>query len=344
MHLTIQRQQLKSSMLPLAIIGGAVFYKWMGYLSFISPYLIFLMLFITYCKLDLRSFKPSRGHLLLLVVQCALSAAAYFLVLPIDSIVAEGIFICIFMPTATAAPVITAMLGGSISFVATYSLLCNLMVAVVGPVVLAAIGDNTQITFLQSTLLILSKVFPLLILPLACALLLRYVVPKAHAKIVGMQQLSFYIWTIALFIIVGNCVSFIINHWDDSQIPLIIMMVIGAFIACVVQFACGRHIGKRLMERLSAGGYIPGVTAKEDLRVSCAQSLMQKNTVIGVWLAMAYMTPLASVGPAAYIAWHNIINSWQLWKHESRKSAQKKNDPEKSGQEQNDFGLTATAK
>ena len=323
MHFAIHRQQLKSSMLPIAMIGGAVFYKWMGYLSFISPYLLFLMLFITYCKLNFRDIKPTRGHLLLLGVQSVLAAAAYFLLLPVNGLAAEGVFICIFMPTATAAPVITAMLGGSISFVATYALLCNVVVAVIGPVILAAIGDNGQMTLMQSSLLILSKVFPLLILPLALAFILKFTVPSVHRKIMGMQQLSFYIWAIALFIIVGNCVSFVINHWDDSQIPAILIMVVGSFAACVLQFVIGRRVGCRLMSFLEKGGFIPGISKNDDLRVSCAQSLMQKNTVLGVWLAMSYMAPIASVAPAAYIAWHNIVNSWQIWKRQTSTSTVK---------------------
>lgn len=319
MHLVIHRQQLKSSMLPIAMIGGAVFYKWMGYLSFISPYLIFLMLFITYCKLGIRDFKPRRSHLLLLVAQMAFAAAAFFLLAPINYTVAQGVFICIFIPTATAAPVITSMLGGSISFVATFSLLCNAVVAVAGPVVLAAIGMNETMTLWQSTLLILSKVFPLLVLPLICALGLRYLLPSVHKKIVSQQQISFYIWAIALFIIVGNCVSFIINHWEDSQIPAIAMMVAGAFVACILQFAIGRRIGGNMMKLREADPLGKGNYGDSDMRVSCAQSLMQKNTVLGVWLALAYMNPMASVAPAAYIAWHNIVNSWQIWKYQTAK-------------------------
>ena len=83
----------------------------------------------------------------------------------LDHTVAEGVFICVFMPTATAAPVITSMLGGSISFVATYSLLCNLVVAFGRSSLLAAVGDNAEIGFLQSVLTILSKVAPLLLGP-----------------------------------------------------------------------------------------------------------------------------------------------------------------------------------
>lgn len=323
MHLAIKRQQLKSAMLPIAIVLGAVFYKWIGYLSFLSPYLIFVMLFVTYCKLNLSELKPKRAHLLLIAAQMALCAAVYLLVVPWDSVVAEGLFICVFMPTATAAPVVTAMLGGSISFVATYSLLCNLVIALAGPFVLAAIGEAGNLTFMQSTLMILSKVAPLLICPLIVAIIVRYATPNIHRTISEHQSLSFYLWTGALIIIVGNCVSFVINTWQPSHLPDILMMVAGAMLCCGVQYIIGRKIGASLnkSERLLAN---PGGNSEiPDYRVSAAQSLMQKNTVIGVWLALTYMNSLASVAAAAYIAWHNLLNSWQLWRHERNKVSAK---------------------
>lgn len=320
MHrLIIRRQQLKSAMLPLAMIGGALFYKWMGYLEFLSPYLIFIMLFITYCRLDIRDFKPLKSHWLLLCMQMGLAIGAYLILLPFSHTVAEGIFICIFIPTATAAPVITAMLGGSISYVATYSLICNAVVAIAGPLILAYIGDNSSIGLFQSMIMILVKVAPLLLLPILAAILLGVISPKAHNVIKNHQSLSFYTWAFSLFIIVGSCVSFIINHWEPNQVGAIVAMALLSFVACIVQFLCGRRFGK------SVDKYFKSLTshdldkASDDYRVSCAQSLMQKNTVLGVWLAMSYMTPLASVAPATYIAWHNIVNSWQIWKHQNKK-------------------------
>ena len=288
-------------MLPLAMIGGAIFYKWMGYLTFLSPYLIFLMLFITYCKINYRDFKPKRFHLILLGVQMLLSAIVYLAVLPFSHKVAEGLFICVFIPTATAAPVITSMLGGSISFVATYSLLCNVVVAIGGPFVLAQIGDAADMTFLKSVSLIAMKVFPLLILPLLTAIVLRYLSPRLHTTIKEHQQLSFYLWAVSLFIIVGSCVSFTINNFKISETWNIIFLAIGALIVCLLQFYIGRKIGRRNGDAVSGG-----------------QSLGQKNTVLAVWMAMAYMNPIASVAPAAYIAWQNIVNSIQLMKHSEK--------------------------
>lgn len=298
----ISRQQLKTAMLPIALIGGAVFYKWIGFLSFLSPYLIFAMLFITYCKLDIRDFKPNKEHLWLLAAQMLMAAVVYFILAPFNHTAAEGLFICVFIPTATAAPVITSMLGGRISFVATFSLICNLFVAIAGPFVFAAIGDNHTLTFLQSAMIICSKVFPLLICPLALALILRYATPNIHKKIVKKQQLSFYMWAVSLFIIVGSCVSFTIKNWDDNQIPTIIILVLGALVVCLLQFFLGRRIGGRFKDKVSGG-----------------QSFGQKNTVLAVWIAMAYMTPIASIAPAAYIAWQNLVNSWQLMRHKEDK-------------------------
>lgn len=295
LHIALHKQQLKTAMLPIAMIGGAVFYKWMGYLNFLSPYLIFAMLFITYCKIEPRDIRPHKFHFILLTAQMALAALVYLVCLPLGPTIADGVFICVYIPTATAAPVITAMLGGSISKVATYSLLCNAFVAVTGPIILALIGNNADMTFLQSFLIILSKVAPLILGPLALAFILRYATPDLHRKIMKQQQLSFYLWAVSLFIVVGGCVSFAINNWSDGEALNIALLTAGALAVCLLQFKIGRYIGGKFGDKVSGG-----------------QSLGQKNTVLAVWLALTYMNPIASIGPAAYIAWQNMVNSWQL--------------------------------
>lgn len=306
MRFAIRRSQVKTLMLPIAMAIGAIFYPWMGNLTFLSPYLIFTMLFITYCKLSIRDFKPDRFEATMLIVQMCLAATAYGCCFFWNKTVAEGIFICVFIPTATAAPVITSMLGGSISKVATYSLLCNAVVAVVGPLIFAAIGDHAEMTFLESFKLILIQVFPLILAPLALALILRYVFPKIHSYVVGQQQLSFYLWAISLCIVVGSCISFAIRNWTPESSWTMVMLAMGALIVCLIQFKVGRIIGKQFGDKVSGG-----------------QGLGQKNTVLAIWLALAYMNPMASIAPAAYVAWQNAINSWQLMRHERQSKAHK---------------------
>lgn len=288
-------------MMPMAMVFGAIFYPWMEHITFLSPYLIFVMLFITYCKLRIKDFKPGKFELVLLALQMTLAALVYLLTRFWNPTLAEGIFICVYIPTATAAPVITSMLGGSISKVASYSLLCNSFVAMTAPLLLALIGEHPEMTFFESFMIILKQVFPLIIFPLVLALLLRRFLPKVHEEIVGKQQLSFYCWVVSLFIVVGSCTSFVIKNWSPEETDTMVLLAIGALAVCLLQFKVGRKIGNYFGDTISGG-----------------QSLGQKNTVLAVWLALAYLNPISSIAPAAYIAWQNIINSWQLMKHKTQ--------------------------
>lgn len=282
-------------MLPIAMLGGVVFYKWIHYVAFLSPWLIFAMLTVTYCRIEPREFRIGRFQLVLLAVQMALAFAVLGVLLPVDKIVATGLFICVFVPTATAAPVITGMLGGSISHVATYSLLCNLAVAVFGPAILAAVGSHPEMDFVESFRRICTGVMPLLILPIITALILRYSARRIHDTLANNQSVSFYMWAMGLFIVVGNSVSFVIRNFDPGHVGNIIALAMGSLVLCLLQFLIGRKVGARFADRVTGG-----------------QCLGQKNTVLAIWLALTYLDPLASVGPAAYVAWHNSVNSWQL--------------------------------
>lgn len=301
MKIAIRRSNIKSLMMPLAMVIGAVFYPWMEYVTFLSPYLIFIMLFITYCKLSPRDFKPGKFEIVLLGVQIILAFFAYLCTFFWNRTLAEGVLICFLIPTATAAPVITSMLGGSISKVATYSLLCNSFVAITAPLILAALGDHPEMSFVDSFLLILKQVFPLILLPLALAIISRKFTPKFHQYVVQRQQLSFYCWCLSLIIVVGSCTSFAIKNWTPESTGTMILLAIGALAACLIQFKLGRNIGTHFGDTVSGG-----------------QSLGQKNTVLAVWMALTYLNPMASIAPAAYVAWQNIVNSWQLMRHQSR--------------------------
>ncbi|MDE6581618.1 MAG: transporter, partial [Duncaniella sp.] len=162
-------QRLKPWMLPIAMLGGIIFHSFMEKVEFIAPYLIFLMLYITFCKANFRQLRVSRMSLLLLLVQIPGSLAAYYLFLPLGIDVAQGAFICVFCPTATAAPVITAMLGGSISALIAYSIISNISVAFLAPVLFTFLGSGGNVDFLDSMLTISEKVIPMILLQLIAA-------------------------------------------------------------------------------------------------------------------------------------------------------------------------------
>jgi bile acid:Na+ symporter, BASS family len=50
-----------------------------------------------------------------------------------------------------------------------------------------------------------------------------------------------------------------------------------------------------------------------DASISAGQALGQKNTIVGIWLTLTFLNPLAAVAPGAYVVWQNLVNGWQLW-------------------------------
>lgn len=292
------RQRIKSLMLPIAILGGIVFHKWIDYLTPLSLLLIFCMLTITYCRIKPSDLRLRKYHWVLLVTQLGLSAITYFLLLPIDSIVASGVFICVFIPTATAAPVVTRMLGGDVTAVAIYSLLCNIVVALIAPIILAAIGEHPEMNFLESLLYICKKVIPLLICPMLIAFIMRKLTPKVHNFLANHQSASFYLWSVALFIVIGSSVSFVIKSFTWDIATILLGLSLGSLVVCIIQFYIGKRLGTKYGDPVSG-----------------AQSFAQKNTILAIWMCLTYLNPLASIGPATYMAWHNLFNSWQIMRH-----------------------------
>ena len=49
--------------------------------------------------------------------------------------------------------------------------------------------------------------------------------------------------------------------------------------------------------------------------VTAGQSLGQKNTVFAIWMGYTFMTPETAIVGGLYSIWHNIYNSWQLYRH-----------------------------
>jgi BASS family bile acid:Na+ symporter len=286
---------IKDWALPIAMIVGALTHKWISHLAFITPYLIFAMLLLTFLKISLKDIRFHKAHLWLLLIQLVCSIGVYLLIRPLNEIVAQGTMLCIIAPTATAAAVITGMLGGNVGFLTTYLFFCNIAVAVAAPVYFSLTGYNPDIPFLNSVWIICRKIFPLLILPLFIALIIQYISPKTQKILLKVPKMSFYLWVAALTIVSGITTNFMLHHNhtnDNAEWGLII----ASLIVCCLQFIVGRKIGRRYGDPVSSG-----------------QGLGQKNTILAIWMAQTYLNPLTALAPAGYIIWQNIINSFQLY-------------------------------
>lgn len=289
-------KRVKPFVLPASMAVGALCHGWIGDLQFLCKYLIFAMLLITYCRINLREIRLGRFVWLLLAAQLGAAVGSYYVLREWSEVVAQGAFICILCPTATAAPVITGMLGGSVSRVASYSLVINLAVAVLAPVFLSmmAVGE-AQVGFWECCVGIAANVGPLIVGPLVVAMAMERWAPGAHRLVATHQALSFYLWALTLLIVVGVSVSFLMQE-PASALRMIVLLAAVALVCCAGQFRAGRKIGR------ATGDAVSG-----------AQSFGQKNTTLAIYLTLTFMNPIVSAAPVAYVAWHNIVNSWQIY-------------------------------
>lgn len=321
--------------LIIAMVVGAVGYPWFRHLDWLLSPLIFFMLFFTFCKINPLDLRLRKWHWIVLIVQMALTAAVYYGVLVIGDeamsdwqVLAQGLMMCVIMPTATAAPIIAGKLGGSIQNLTTFSLLSNIATAIIVPAFFPIVNPAAGMAFLPSMWLILKRVSPLLLGPFVAAWALRlgyeaYYRRKGEARIFSLNatwaSMPFYLWVVLLVVLISRITHTLLTQ--EYSGGTIIVLCVGALVTCLLQFALGRWIGYRFPADSHGKDYqdilinpaAAHYTINEKSRITAGQAFGQKNTALGVWMTQLFLNPLAAIGPAAYIIWQNLLNSYQLW-------------------------------
>lgn len=311
---------LKDWSLPIAMLGGVAMYLLYvniplfdnthrvvnNIVGFVQPMLIFLMLFITFCKVRLRELRLSKWHIWLLAFQILWLIVLSFVIvfipnLPVEMrVIIESAILCFICPTATAAAVITARLGGNAASLISYTMLINIVVATVAPFFLTLAHPIEGVSFISSFARIIGKVFPLLLCPLIAAETVHFFFPALNKFIVERgRNWPFYLWLVALSLAIAMTARAIAH----TTLPLFVMIGIAlvSFICCLMQFAVGRFIGARYGDKITGG-----------------QALGQKNTVFAIWLAYTFLTPVTAIAGGFYSVWHNIVNTLQLYKYSDK--------------------------
>lgn len=289
------------------MLVGAIAHEPIAKLGFLTPWLIVIMLFLTFSKLSVRELRPEPMHLWILLVQIGGGLLLYLLLRPLHPIIAQGAMICVLAPTATAAPVITGKLGGNIANLTTFTLLSNVAVAIIAPICFPLIESGQHPNFLTGCMLILKKVFPLLLGPCIAAQIIKLITPNIHKQVTRFYGAGFYIWAASLTIVTAQTVQSLITQAHYADIAAITAFI--ALITCLLQFYIGKRIGAAYNNRITGG-----------------QALGQKNTILAIWMTHAYLNPVAAIAPGTYVMWQNMFNSWQLWKKRKKDSNQQDNN------------------
>ena len=270
------------------------------------PVFMFLVLFVTFCKVDFHRMRPVWWHFWVLLFNLlfviVIMAVALHLqpstlhLQPSTKILLEALLMCVIAPCATAAAVVTQKLGGSLEQMTTYTFLSNFLTVLLVPVCFPILEKGADVSFMAAFWKIFSQVVLLLVLPMLLAYIVKHHFHRLHQRIISIRDLSFYLWACSLMIVTGTTVKNIV-HAEASFLLLMAIAFLGLAI-CIVQFAVGRFIGHFFGHTQEAG-----------------QGLGQKNTAFAIWLSYTYLNPLSSVGPGCYILWQNIINSIEIWLH-----------------------------
>ena len=303
---------LKKWTLPSGLVIGAVVYLLFSriaplqpignvagpFLVKLLPVVIFVMLYLTFCKIQMGDLRPRAWHFILQAIRIILSGLLVLAILhttnPMTKLVLEGAFVCVICPTAAAAPVITERLGGSIASLTIYTILANVVTSIIIPLFFPMVEKSADITFLTAFIMILRRITFVLIVPLCLALLTRKFLPKVATHIKETKNLAFYLWGVNLSIIMGLPIRNILATQVYGTVLALLLLL--PLVISLLLFSIGKAVGYHYGDSISAG-----------------QALGHKNTVVGIWLTITFLNPVASIAPCAYVVWQNLINAWQLW-------------------------------
>lgn len=281
------------------ILGGSVPVLWRSsgvffenYAGNFVPFMIMTMLHFSF--IDAKFGKSSTGwsHLRILLFMVALASAAYFAVekLTGDTNFAVMAFLIGMSPTANAAPVITNLLKRREDYVTVSVVLTNLFTAfALAPLVAIVIGNTIQI----DTTALAWKTILLIGTPFLLAVILRNFAKPAADFVRRWKFLSFYLWMLMLFTVCAQSATYICKQENLSWILLLEIFAISALL-CTVNFVGGYFLGEKQFRR------------------ECSQSVGQKNTMLMLWVGLAFFNPIVALGPTFYVVCHNLWNSWQL--------------------------------
>lgn len=280
----------------IAALAGGIILPQASKLSFLISYLIQIMLFFSFLDVNFNwaSFKP-RAFLVFLA-NILIPFAGYLILLPVSKELALTAFMTGITPTATAAPVIMGFLKGSVEYVIVISLLTNIGISLLLPLFIPLV---TGAVIVVSSWEVLKSVLSIIFLPLLLSRIVPLLPSPLQKGIRFARPAAFPLWLFSLFLITARAVAFIIEDTTLS-LPRLLSIALISLAVCIINFSLGALIGGKKYKRESS------------------QALGQKNTSFTIWLSLAFISPLVAMGPAFYVIFHNLYNSYQLYRFQKK--------------------------
>lgn len=288
---------MRSLGLFLAILFGLFFQEGYRY-TFLIKYIVIAVSFLAFVnvKIDRNLFLKPQIFLITLTA-IALSLFLFALINLYNFDLALVAFMLAISPTAMAAPVITTFLNGRVDYVISSTLVTNIIVALLLPLLLPAIAQqNLEISAWK----ILTTNLNIIAIPLVLSQLIR-LFPDFEKALIKLKTLSFYGWLLAIYLATAKANYFITQ---ESEIPTYTIGAIAfiSLIVCLLNFSIGRFLGGQTLMQESS------------------QALGQKNTMFTIWISLTFLNPLVTLGAMFYVIYQNLYNSYLLLNNEKKTS------------------------
>ena len=270
--------------------------------SWLIPYFVGIMLTITLTGMEITQLRPRREHFLLLVANLCMGLLPWgcLHLLGYENL-AEAAFLACITGAAASSPVVVHLLGGKTEFAAVGLLLNSVLASVTIPLLAPfTITPRAGLTLsrFQIFLVVLDQVLVMLILPCIVAMLLRWLLPASKRISRKLSDFSFSLWMLSMVLVAATGVTRIIQTGTGANqiLPYFIL----AAVLCTLGFILGRLLGGK------------------NYAMEIGQCLGQKNTAVGIYIALCYCSPLVFLGPTLHLLCQHIFNTWQFIRFSSR--------------------------
>jgi BASS family bile acid:Na+ symporter len=259
-------------------------------------YLLMTMLFFAFLDIEINPKNFHKGVLWILLANLVVAFIAYEAFSLISPQLGIAAFITAIAPTAISSTVIVNFIKGRVDFIIAAVLLTNITMALVVPIVLPyVVGAQVQI----STWEVLQPVLVTVFTPLILARFVSHLPNTIQQPLRSAKKLAFPVWIVNLFIVSAKASDFVLRE-NTGSLVVLGQIALASLVICTVNFAFGALLGGRSYWQESS------------------QALGQKNNSFSIWVALTFVSPLVAMGPTFYVLYHNLYNTWQIYRFEKR--------------------------
>lgn len=287
---------MKTLLLIISISLG-IFFPVTHSLAFAIKYLLMIMLFFSFLKMEVKKESLTKSHFYILALNILIPTLAYFILSKFNITLAQVVFITAIAPTAIASPIIVNLLDKKIEYAVVSILLTNFVIASLLPILIPTLlNSESEVTFTD----VLIPVATIFLVPFLLTWVIKKFFSNIQSNLIKYNKYMFYLLALNINLGTSKASNYIRMEMSFAD-PIIYQIALASLLLCILYFNLGRLV------------------TPKNMRLEGGQSLGQKNNGFTLWIALTFISPLAVLGPVFYILFQNLYVSWQLHNFNSGK-------------------------